>query len=95
MLEAKFIFIQEVINAAVAKVLKESPELKYLRVINGYKRFDPTRGMDYILDLLFSDSSKGNRLLGSRATTLRYRVEIHIEIIIGVSIFIALQNGSM
>ncbi|EFX68349.1 hypothetical protein DAPPUDRAFT_260261 [Daphnia pulex] len=51
--------IQEVISAAVKSVLKESPELSYLRVVSSYKRFDPTRGMDYRLHLLFKDPVKG------------------------------------
>ncbi len=63
------LLIQEIISAAVANVLKDSPELNYLRVINGYKRFDPTRGMDYIIDLLFADSVKGK-------ITLRYCVKV-------------------
>lgn len=53
------LLIQEVISSAVKSVLKESPELKYLRVVSSYKRFDPTRGMDYRLHLLFSDPIKG------------------------------------
>jgi len=54
--------IQEVINAAVANVLNENPGLRYSRLINGYRRFDPTRGMDYILDLLFQTPSNGEVL---------------------------------
>lgn len=64
--------VEDVINAAVKTVLKESPELKYLRVSSGYKRFDPTRGMDYILDLCFSDPVKGKitlRMEGCRPIT--------------------------
>lgn len=54
--------IQEVINASVANVLNENPGLRYSRLINGYRRFDPTRGMDYILDLLFQTPSNGEVL---------------------------------
>ncbi|EFX79462.1 hypothetical protein DAPPUDRAFT_52547 [Daphnia pulex] len=64
--------IQEVISAAVKSVLKESPELSYLRVVSSYKRFDPTRGMDYRLHLLFRDPVKGKitvRMEGCRPIT--------------------------
>ncbi|XP_046460157.1 chondroitin sulfate glucuronyltransferase-like [Daphnia pulex] len=64
--------IQEVISAAVKSVLKESPELSYLRVVSSYKRFDPTRGMDYRLHLLFKDPVKGKitvRMEGCRPIT--------------------------
>ncbi|XP_046651600.1 chondroitin sulfate glucuronyltransferase-like [Daphnia pulicaria] len=64
--------IQEVISAAVKSVLKESPELNYLRVVSSYKRFDPTRGMDYRLHLLFKDPVKGKitvRMEGCRPIT--------------------------
>ena len=71
--------IQEVISSAVKSVLKESPELKYLRVVSSYKRFDPTRGMDYRLHLLFSDPIKGK-------ITIRYiysnvLLTLHVDII--------------
>lgn len=56
------ILLQEVINASVANVLSENPGLRYFRLINGYRRFDPTRGMDYILDLLFRTPSDGDVL---------------------------------
>ncbi len=33
------------------------PELKFSRLLNGYRRFDPTRGMDYVLDLVYASTS--------------------------------------
>jgi Chondroitin N-acetylgalactosaminyltransferase len=41
-----------VINTAVTRALHLNPGYKFVKLINGYKRFDPTRGIDYLLDLL-------------------------------------------
>ena len=43
---------QEVIDTAVTRALHLNPGYKFVKLINGYKRFDPTRGIDYLLDLL-------------------------------------------
>lgn len=48
---------------SVDKVLKEKPNLSYVRLVNGYKRFDPTRGMDYILDLMFQDKGSNEKTI--------------------------------
>lgn len=44
---------------------KYSNNLKFDRLVNGYKRFDPSRGLDYILDLSLKDIV-GNRLIQKR-----------------------------
>ena len=44
---------------AVADIMKTSTHLKFVRLVDGYRRFDPTRGMDYKLYLLFHDPIKG------------------------------------
>lgn len=49
-------------NKTVVDIKRRQPELEYLRLIDGYKRFDPTRGMDYILNLMFASAS-GNLVL--------------------------------
>lgn len=46
--------------------LKYSNNLKFDRLVNGYKRFDPSRGLDYILDLTFKD------LIGDKFIQKRY-----------------------
>lgn len=47
-------------NASVAKIEeKYKGELKFRKFINGYRRFDPARGMDYVLDLAFRDTTVG------------------------------------
>lgn len=47
--------------ADIRKITMEHLDLKYRnqfqlkKIMNGYRRFDPTRGMEYILDLLLTD----------------------------------------
>jgi hypothetical protein len=36
--------------------------LQYRHLINGYRRFDPSRGMDYRLDLAFRDTKTGQEV---------------------------------
>jgi hypothetical protein len=36
--------------------------LQYQYLINGYRRFDPSRGMDYRLDLAFKDTTTGQEV---------------------------------
>jgi chondroitin polymerizing factor len=38
-------------------------KLQYKRLVNGYRRYDPVRGMDYILDLAFRDKDTGLEIL--------------------------------
>ena len=44
-------------DAAVAQILNDHPRWKFIQLISGYKRFDPVRGMDYLIDLLFLQPS--------------------------------------
>lgn len=39
---------------------KYSKNLKFDHLVNGYKRFDPSRGLDYKLDLNFKDIKSSN-----------------------------------
>jgi len=48
--------LQNVLNISIEHLeLKYSNNLKFDSLVNGYKRFDPSRGLDYILDLNFKD----------------------------------------
>lgn len=48
--------MQNVLNISIEHLeLKYSNNLKFDHLVNGYKRFDPSRGLDYILDLHFKD----------------------------------------
>src|SRR5262249_40988873 len=46
--------VDNVLNFALKRMSKVSPELQYQRLMGGYRKFDPTRGMEYILDLVFT-----------------------------------------
>lgn len=62
----KLLFLQNVLNTSIEYLeSKYSNNLKFDRLVNGYKRFDPSRGLDYILDLTFKDIV-GNRLIQKR-----------------------------
>ncbi|KAJ4439449.1 hypothetical protein ANN_07573 [Periplaneta americana] len=55
--------IQYVVNASIKRMEAEWGEhLQYRRLINGYRRFDPSRGMDYHLDLAFRDTTTGREV---------------------------------
>ena len=65
--------VQEVIQAAVADVMENNAHLKYVRLMDGYRRFDPTRGMDYKLHLLFHDPIEGEIIQRLIHFTNRYK----------------------
>uniref|UniRef100_A0A1B6C963 Hexosyltransferase n=1 Tax=Clastoptera arizonana TaxID=38151 RepID=A0A1B6C963_9HEMI len=61
--------IEYVLNASIAKIEeKYKGELKFRKFINGYRKFDPARGMDYVLDLAFRDTTVGK--------TFQKRIEV-------------------
>lgn len=50
------IILQNVLNTSIEYLqFKYSNNLKFHSLVNGYKRFDPSRGLDYILDLTLKD----------------------------------------
>ncbi|XP_046388565.1 chondroitin sulfate synthase 2 [Ischnura elegans] len=55
--------IQYVINTT-AQFAEEQYQgkLRFRRLVNGYRRFDPSRGMDYVVDFTFRDTSSGLEL---------------------------------
>ena len=60
--DAKF-DIERTINVTTSNIIADYRHtLKFNKLINGYKRFDASRGMDYILDLEFTDISTGKIL---------------------------------
>lgn len=76
--------VTDVIQVAVAELNKRySPvlELSVPRLVNGYRRFDPTRGMEYTLDLqLWAETKLGSRELLTRRVHL-VRTLSRVEII--------------
>lgn len=54
--KTKFKF-QYVVNSSVEFIRRKyGSHIYYRKLLNGYRRFDPSRGMDYILDLIFINS---------------------------------------
>lgn len=48
--------IERIINVTASNVIANSEQkLKFKKLLNGYQKFDASRGMDYILDLAFID----------------------------------------
>ncbi|PAV81849.1 hypothetical protein WR25_01417 [Diploscapter pachys] len=48
--------VMEVLNAARKYVETKAPELEFVQLRNGYRVFDPRRGMDYMIDLTYRNS---------------------------------------
>ncbi|CAB3366693.1 Hypothetical predicted protein [Cloeon dipterum] len=56
--------VKRVMNASISHMTqKYNEKLQYRRLVNGYRRYDPARGMDYILDLAFRDMDTGLEVL--------------------------------
>lgn len=55
--------LSEIVNASVSHLQKRYGQLRYLTLENGYRRFDPTRGMEYILDLVLEDGRINSKVL--------------------------------
>lgn len=56
--------IEYVLNETIAWVTTRYEGLfQYRRLVNGYRRFDPSRGLDYKLDLAFRDTTNGHEIL--------------------------------
>ena len=64
--------IQEVVKVAVERLnAKYNNMYLYTSLNNGYRRFDPQRGMEYILDIMLRDTSSGNREVPKRVQLVR------------------------
>ncbi|XP_076291816.1 chondroitin polymerizing factor [Lasioglossum baleicum] len=60
--DAKF-DIDRIINVTASNVIGNSRrKLKFKKLLNGYQKFDASRGMDYILDLAFTDTITGKEV---------------------------------
>lgn len=58
---ADLLDIQGVLNATVEHIEQTyDGQLVFKRLVNGYRRFDPARGMDYVLDVACRDSVTGH-----------------------------------
>lgn len=55
--------VERIINVTASKTIAGSEQkLKFKRLLNGYEKFDASRGMDYILDLAFVDVVTGKEV---------------------------------
>lgn len=68
--------IQRVLSRTLIEAKKSYPELIYKELQSLYRKFDPIRGMDYQLHLLFEDSLKKLTLKSFEAVKPLGRVEI-------------------
>ncbi|KZC05455.1 Chondroitin sulfate synthase 2 [Dufourea novaeangliae] len=60
--DAKF-DIDRIINVTASNIIGNSQrKLKFKKLLNGYQKFDASRGMDYILDLAFIDIVNGKEV---------------------------------
>ncbi|KAM6450771.1 chondroitin sulfate glucuronyltransferase [Liasis olivaceus] len=75
--------VADIIQAALQQLNQRyQPQLRFHKrqLLNGYRRFDPTRGMEYTLDLLLEAvTQKGHRrLLAKRVSLLRPLSKVEI-----------------
>ena len=72
--------IDQIIAFAVAKLNENYGDGRFakLRLLNGYRRFDHARGMEYILDIALADTTNGQLEVHKRVNLMRplSRVEI-------------------
>ncbi|XP_060532804.1 chondroitin sulfate glucuronyltransferase [Cylas formicarius] len=62
--EPELLDIENIIENVISQVLNgNSKDLDFKRLINGYKTFDLSRGMDYILDIAFRDRNSGKEIV--------------------------------
>ncbi|CAG9768082.1 unnamed protein product [Ceutorhynchus assimilis] len=56
--------IKNILNDVLAQVAEKYPKrFEYRRLVNGYKTFDLSRGLDYMLDLGFRDLNTGKEIV--------------------------------
>ncbi|KAL3832167.1 hypothetical protein ACJMK2_023831 [Sinanodonta woodiana] len=64
--------IQDTIQAAVEALQQTyDSELTFQQLINGYRRYDQTRGMEYVLDLMMTNKAKKNENILKRVHLVR------------------------
>ena len=53
------LFFQGVVNASISHMKRTKGKLEYRGIEYGHRRLDPTRGVDYLLSLIFRDNTSG------------------------------------
>ena len=51
--------VMNIINVAISHLNKTNATYEFRRIVNGYRRFDASRGMDYVLDLALVEHVDG------------------------------------
>ncbi|XP_055937723.1 chondroitin sulfate synthase 2-like [Argiope bruennichi] len=70
--------IQDLLKSTVQWIkITHNDRYIYQKLVNGYKRFDPTRGTEYILDMLFLEETTGQEVL-KRINAVRPLNEVEI-----------------
>ncbi|XP_076461229.1 chondroitin sulfate synthase 2-like [Babylonia areolata] len=71
--------IQEVVKVSVERLnAKYNNIFLYSGLKNGYRRFDPQRGMEYVLDITMRDTSSGNQEVQKRVQLVRPLGQVEI-----------------
>lgn len=71
--------IQEVVKVSVERLNEKYNNIYlYSRLVNGYRRFDPQRGMEYILDITLRDTSHNNQQVEKRVQLVRPLGQVEI-----------------
>lgn len=71
--------IQEVVKVSVERLNEKYKNIYlYSRLNNGYRRFDPQRGMEYILDITLRDTSQSNLEVEKRVQLVRPLGQVEI-----------------
>jgi len=52
--------VMDIINISLSHLNRNGSVYEFRRVVNGYRRFDATRGMDYVLDMALTEHIDGH-----------------------------------
>ncbi len=63
-------------RAALEKPADGGRRMKFLRLLSGYRMFNPLRGMEYIVDLAYTAYSTTEGNAGRRQSTETHRVQL-------------------
>lgn len=81
--------LQNVRNRSVQWLLeKYQGSIKYRTFVNGYRRFDPSRGLDYVMDLAFRDDV-------GREVIKRYCFLFYLFTLVSDSVFTSININSL
>lgn len=56
--------IQKIVDGIIAEINRKTPDLNFIEMQSAYRRFDPVRGMEYKIHLIFNDAEKNQVIKG-------------------------------